>query len=254
MKNEFIDELTNNAVINVIDIGLSGDSVREIIKNGEIYYIKESTSNNLDREYFIMNYLKGKIPVPEVVYYCYNGEKTILVTKKLQGEMICEDDIFDNAELVISLAAKGLKILQNYDINGFPIYNGIDAKLAIAKYNLDNGLVKTENMNEENIERFGTIENVYSYLISNKPKEKLCLSHGDYSIPNVFYEKNEITGFLDLGDMGLADYWYDIAILVKSIRNNYEDKKYEDYLFKTLGIDPDYERIEYYILLTELFL
>lgn len=48
--------------------------------------------------------------------------------------------------------------------------------------------------------------------------------------------------------------WYDIAILVKSLRRNYETKEAEKYLFECLHIEPDYEKIEYYILLTELFL
>lgn len=70
----------------------------------------------------------------------------------------------------------------------------------------------------------------------------------------MFYKDDKITGFLDLGDAGIADMWYDIAILVKSLRRNYETKEAEKYLFECLHIEPDYEKIEYYILLTELFL
>lgn len=57
-----------------------------------------------------------------------------------------------------------------------------------------------------------------------------------------------------MGDAGVADMWYDIAILVKSLRRNYETFDAEKYLFECLNIEPNYEKIEYYILLTELFL
>ena len=85
-------------------------------------------------------------------------------------------------------------------------------------------------------------------------EENLYFSHGDLSIPNIFFKEDKITGFIDLGDSGIADMWYDIAILVKSLRRNYETEDAEKYLFERLNIEPNYEAIEYYILLTELFL
>lgn len=77
---------------------------------------------------------------------------------------------------------------------------------------------------------------------------------GDLSIPNIFYKDEKITGFVDLGDSGIADIWYDISILVKSLRRNYETDEAEKYLFKKLNLEPNYEAIDYYILLTDLFL
>ena len=99
------------------------------------------------------------------------------------------------------------------------------------------------------------MQKLYEYLVNNRIKEqKLCFSHGDLSIPNIFYKDEKITGFVDLGDSGIADIWYDIAILVKSLRRNYETDEAEKYLFKKLNIEPNYEVIDYYILLTDLFL
>lgn len=255
MEDNYLKELYKDSVINIIDIGCSGNSVKEVIKGKDIYYVKESETGKLDREYFMCNYLKNKILVPEVVYFSNRTEKSVMVTKKVQGKMICDDDIFDDMKHVIELAAKGIKLLQTVNIDDLIIYNNLDKKLALAKYNIDNKLVTTENMEQENIDRFGSIKNAYKYLVENKVKEtKLCLSHGDLSIPNIFYVDDEISGFIDLGDAGIADMWFDIAILVKSLRRNYETVEAEKYLFKCLDMKPDYEKIEYYILLTELFL
>ncbi len=255
MIDEYLKEFCKNGKVNVIDIGCSGDSVREVTRNDGIYYIKSSTFGKLDKEYFINNYLKGKLPVPEVVFYASDYSKSIMITKKLKGDMICCDEIFDDMKFVIELSAMAIKMLQNTNVDNLIINNNLSKKLALAKYNIDNDLVNSSDMTEENQKKFGSVTNLYEYLINNKVSEdNLCFSHGDLSLPNMFYKNGEITGFLDLGDAGIADMWYDIAILVKSLRRNYETIEAERYLYKCLNIEPDYEKIEYYILLTELFL
>ena len=255
MNNSYVNEFLKNAEVNEISIGCSGDSVREVIKDDKIYYIKTAKASKLDKEYFMFNYLENKSLAPKVVYFNYDGDFSTMITEKLEGDMICCDEIFDDMHRVVGLAADAIKLLQSVDISDCPFYNNLDVKLGIAKYNIDNKLIKKEDMNEENQERFGSLENVYKYLTDNKIKEeKLCFSHGDLSIPNIFFKDDKITGFIDLGDSGIADIWYDIAILVKSLRRNYETEDAEKYLFERLNIEPNYEAIEYYILLTELFL
>lgn len=255
MDNTYVKEFIKNAKVNEISIGCSGDSVREVIRKDGTYYIKIAKSNKLDKEYYMFNYLKTYSLTPEVVYFNYDGKVSTLITKKIDGDMICCDEIFDDMYHVVDLASDAIKILQSIDISDCPFYNNLDLKLSTAKYNIDNNLVTTKDMNDENQKRFGSVQKLYEYLVNNKIKEeKLCFSHGDLSIPNIFYKDEKITGFVDLGDSGIADIWYDISILVKSLRRNYETEEAEEYLFKKLNIKPDYKVIEYYILLTDLFL
>ncbi len=255
MDNAYVKEFIKDAKVNEISIGCSGDSVREVIRKDGTYYIKIAKSNKLDKEYFMFNYLKNKSLAPEVVYFNYDGNISTLITKKLEGDMICCDEIFDDMYHVVDLASDAIKILQSIDISNCPFYNNLDLKLSTAKYNIDNNLVTTKDMNDENQKRFGSVQKLYEYLVNNKIKEeKLCFSHGDLSIPNIFYKDEKITGFDDLGDSGIADVWYDISILVKSLRRNYETDEAEKYLFKKLNIEVNYEVIDYYILLTDLFL
>ena len=99
------------------------------------------------------------------------------------------------------------------------------------------------------------------WLYDNQPKEEPVLSHGDFCLPNIFGTGTQITGYIDLGMTGTADRWCDIAICYRSLSHNYTgrygNKVYSGYddmlLFKELGIDPDWEKIRYYILLDELF-
>ncbi|GFN34540.1 phosphotransferase [Tepidimicrobium xylanilyticum] len=70
----------------------------------------------------------------------------------------------------------------------------------------------------------------------------------------IFFRKdNRISGFIDLGRGGIADIYQDIALAVRSFKNKFKTDKYIDLFFEYLGIEPDWERINYYILLDELF-
>jgi len=93
------------------------------------------------------------------------------------------------------------------------------------------------------------------------PEEEQVLSHGDFCLPNVFGMKERVSGYIDLGKMGIADKWCDIALCYRSMSHNYSGRyhgrSYTDFddllLFRELGIEPDWEKIRYYILLDELF-
>ncbi len=70
-----------------------------------------------------------------------------------------------------------------------------------------------------------------------------------------------ISGLIDLGDWGTADRWRDISLCYKSLINNFNGvfggRAYPgldpDRLFYHLGIEPDREKLRYYLLLDELF-
>ena len=87
------------------------------------------------------------------------------------------------------------------------------------------------------------------------------LSHGDYCLPNIFLQGGKISGFLDLGRAGTADKWQDIALCLRSLRQNFAGKfsgqpqpGFSDkLLFDALGLKPNWEKIRYYTLLDELF-
>ena len=98
-------------------------------------------------------------------------------------------------------------------------------------------------------------------MIDNRPQEEPVLSHGDFCLPNIFFSKNKVSGFIDLGKMCVADKYQDIALCYRSLTNNLDGgyggkvrKKHDvNKFFNKLGIVPDWDKIRYYILLDELF-
>ncbi len=55
----------------------------------------------------------------------------------------------------------------------------------------------------------------------------LVLSHGDYCLPNICATHKKVTGFIDLGRVGLDSKHQDIALCARSILYNLEDDKYQ---------------------------
>ena len=100
---------------------------------------------------------------------------------------------------------------------------------------------------------------LYYWLMANRPPEDIFFTHGDYCQPNIFIDGTKVTGFIDVGSGGIADRWQDIALCVRSLGYNLGEiekakkEKYINLLFSHLGIDPDWVKINYYILLDELF-
>lgn len=108
---------------------------------------------------------------------------------------------------------------------------------------------------------FKNPEELLHWLEAHKPDFEPVLSHGDFCLPNIFVDGGRITGFIDLGDTGVGDKWRDIALGLRSLRHNLDGtfggKVYPninpELLFDELGIEPDWEKIKWYILLDELF-
>ncbi len=78
------------------------------------------------------------------------------------------------------------------------------------------------------------------------PIDRLVVCHGDACSPNTLIAADRnCAGHVDLGNLGLADRWADLAVATNSLHGNY-DVAYEDELLDAYGIARDNERISYY--------
>ena len=75
--------------------------------------------------------------------------------------------------------------------------------------------------------------------------------HGDYCFPNALILDGQVIAFVDLGELGVADRWWDLAVASWSTTWNI-GPGWEDAFLETYGIEPDPERISYYRLLYDL--
>jgi aminoglycoside 3'-phosphotransferase-3 len=245
-------------------IGCSSAGVFRYERNCNVLYLKiAEVSDEIRRERDLLLWMKGSVPVPDLLYYSEQYGYAFLLMTKAEGFMAC--DYPDNAEgeqdkvhepitQTVKLLADALLMLQAVDIRDCPFENTLEDKLKAALYNIEHDLVDMDDFEDGN--DFDSPMDLYRWLVENRPPEELCITHGDFCLPNIFIDGNVVTSFIDVGRGGIADKWQDIALCVRSLGYNLrhtEPQEYIDLLFTYLGIQPDEVKIHYYILLDELF-
>jgi kanamycin kinase len=78
------------------------------------------------------------------------------------------------------------------------------------------------------------------------PIDRLVVCHGDPCSPNtIIGTDGNPVGHVDLGQLGVADRWADLAVASVNLDYNY-GPGWENELFRAYGIEPDAKRIAYY--------
>ena len=211
----------------------------------------------------VMRWLEGRLPAPRVLEFERDQEKEYLLMTRIPGKMACDKSYMEQPETLIPLLGEGLRMFWNADTTGCPRTISLQEQLSKARQRVEAGEADMEWAQPETYGPSGFKDpaDLLCWLENNQPPLEPALSHGDFCLPNVFLNGNRISGFIDLGECGIADKWRDAALCWRSLRNNasgrYGGPGYPgiqaDRLFDCLGIAPDWEKIRYYILLDELF-
>lgn len=206
-----------------------------------------NTTYSVKREAEIMKWCSGKLNVPSVIEYGEVNGNEFLIMSEIEGQHI--DEFINNSEMYVSYLAKAILDLQQIDISTCPFVSDINFRLKELDFLLENRLADVDISHWEHSTKFTEPQELYKWLVNSKPNEEYVFSHGDIGA-NMFV-KNENIYFYDLARMGIADRWMDIALAVRDIRDECPD--YEGLFFDKLGLVPNYEKINYYILLDEMF-
>lgn len=248
-----IQSFLSDATVSEIGIGCSDTKVFKIKKSKSTLFLKVGVAPLLTKEYASLIWLKDRLSVPECVYFTNDGKYEYLITKAVAGEMSCSDLNLSRPEATVKLLAESITQIQNVDIKDFPFRNDLNYKLGIAEYNVKNNLLSDTPVSEIG-KKFKSYEKILDYLKTHKPKEELVFSHGDTSLPNIFLKNGKVSGFIDVGECGVADKWFDIAICYKSIRRNFPNRPdLLDLFLKELNLKPS-SNIDYYIAIMDLYL
>lgn len=242
------------------NIGMSDSSV--LIFDDMVLKIQPENSFNKN-EHLMMKWLKNKVSVPEIICNITENGKNYLLMSKINGKMSCDDEFLKKPKQLVFVLSDAIKTLWNVDISDCPIENDLSTALKTAEYRVEHGLVDVEDAEPETFGKggFKDPQELLGWLYDNRPEEDFVLSHGDFCLPNVFINDDKFSGFVDIGRMGVADRYQDIALCYRSLKHNFSGKfggkSYggfdEKMFFDALGIEPDFDKIRYYILLDELF-
>lgn len=215
--------------------------------------------SNLRREKEVLDWLAGKLPVPEALGFEQVGDRSYILISEIEGVPASEyiaAHIGDRARIdeLLGLSAIAMRQIHDLPIEDCPLAQDIDVKLATALENIRRGFVDETDFDQENLGR-PSME-IYGELVEKKPvTEDLVFTHGDLCLPNFMIKDGKITGFIDFDRGGIADRYQDIALFLRSFRFNlgFPLDVYATFC-RAYGIDAlDEEKMYYYRLLDELF-
>ena len=257
---ENIQRITTGKPYTQSDVGMSGS---QVLMFEDMVLKIEERSDYVEKQVRIMRWLEGKLPAPKVLAFEIREDKSYLLMSRVYGDMACTEYYLEHPQVLLKALAEALRMLWALDISDCPNLRDLDAELAEAKYRVENGLVDVDNMEPATLGEggFESPAHLLQWLEDNRPENEIVFSHGDFCLPNVLLMDGEVSGFIDLGDAGVGDKWRDIALCYRSLKHNFDGtfggKVYEDFnpdmLFEALGLEPDWEKLNYYILLDELF-
>ena len=214
------------------------------------------------REAEMMGWLQGRLPAPRLLEHTVEDGTSYLLMSRHPGVMACDPAYMSRPDKLLPLLAEGVKTLWQVDTRGCPGRFSLEDRLLLAEDNVRHGRCETENVEPTTYGEGGFRDpaHLLQWLKDHRPPMDPVLSHGDFCLPNLFFQDDQVAGYLDLGFCAVADRYQDIALCYRSLIHNADGTYGPVYpgivpekLFGALQITPDWEKIRYYILLDELF-
>ena len=237
--------------------GESGGAVFRLTAPGRpTLYLKAGAgrvAHDITAELARLEWLAGRLPVPAVRLFVRAPEEAYLLTTAVTGQSAHEYLVSRperRAETVESLG-HFLRVVHSLPLAECPFHAGHALRLATARHNLEAGLVATDDFDEE---REGwTAEQVWSETEGLLPLTfDRVVTHGDFSLENVFVADGRVAGCIDVGRAGAADPYQDLAILWHNLAEFGEAAQLA--LWPAYGIRaPDERKLRFHLCLDEFF-
>lgn len=190
-------------------------------------------------------------PVPEVLDYGQDADGEWLVTAPLPGESTVSDRWRGEPAVAVRAIGEGLRALHEaLPVDRCPFSSMAEDRLADARQRAARGLINPDEWHQEHYVL--GVEGALARAAQIPTADRLVVCHGDSCPPNTLLGGDgRWSGHVDLGELGVADRWADLAVATWSMQWNW-GPEWERPLLDAYGIQSDPERIAYYRLLWEL--
>jgi kanamycin kinase len=190
-------------------------------------------------------------PVPRVLSHGADVSGQWLVTAALPGTSpIAARWKADPHTAVVGLG-RGLRALHEaLPVPSCPFDWSAERRIADATRRASLGRLRPTDWHPEHAAL--TVEQALRRIGDPPPPDQLVVCHGDACAPNTLLDDDgRPCGHVDLGALGLADRWADLAVATWSTEWNY-GPGWTDVLIEAYGVNRDQPRIDYYRLLQDL--
>lgn len=206
---------------------------------------------DLGREAARLAWAARYLPVPQPIEQGRNEFGSWLVTRAIAGTNAVEPGWLTRPALVAAALGSGLRRLHEaLPVAECPFSWSVAERLAAVERRARLGLLDPAEWHAEHAGQ--PIPLLLRRLADPPPDDRLVVCHGDACAPNTLLSSSgAVVGYVDLGSLGVADRWADLAVASWSLGWNY-GQGHEPAFFAGYGIEPDAERIAYYRLLWDL--
>lgn len=210
-----------------------------------------SSGIRLDDEVARLNWAVSFTPVPRVLGQGADHAGSWLVMSPLPGENAVTERWQAEPATAVRAIGEGLRAMHEaLPVPACPFSWMAGDRLAVVRRRAAGDRLDPAGWDSGH--RDLSVGRALDLLAGVPPVDRLVVCHGDACAPNTLItEDGRWSGHVDLGELGLADRWADLAIATWSTEWNY-GPGWDGLLLDAYGIRPDPDRTRYYRLLWEL--
>jgi aminoglycoside phosphotransferase len=189
--------------------------------------------------------------VPHVLGWGRDHAGSWLVTAALPGHNAVADRWANDPRTAVRAIGEGLRALHDtLPVAACPYSWGAEQRLAGVQRRAADGNLGPDDFHEDHQPL--SLDAALALLAEIPPVDQLVVCHGDSCAPNTLIAADgRWSAHVDLGGLGIADRWADLAVATWSTAWNY-GPGWEQELLDAYGIAPDPRRTRYYRLLWDL--
>ena len=224
------------------------------LHSGEPVYLKVGSGysgNELNREAERLEWLKGNPIAPQLLEFWEDDGRSHLLISEIRGQALHEMSGLREIQ-VVTILAKALRMIHELPVDSCPFTNTLAYEIEEIEGFTKENRIDVALFSENNEGQ--TPEDILNRL--NKMKERLkedIVTHGDFCLPNVLVESDDVSGVVDWSKCGVADCHRDFSALDGSIKRNLGEKYIAEF-YDAYGISPkdvDLELINFYKLVDQ---
>nr|WP_206442098.1 APH(3'') family aminoglycoside O-phosphotransferase [Streptomyces boncukensis] len=201
------------------------------------------------------------VPGPRVLGWSAGDAGACLVTSAVRGvpaDQVSAADLWDAWEGI----ADAVRALHEVPGARCPFRRGLDQMVALARDVVDRGAVHPEFLpaDQQHTPAAELLDRLVPQVALRREQEAgdAVVCHGDLCLPNIVLDPRtrQVSGFVDLGRLGLADRHADLALLLANARETWRDEegaRAADAAFaERYGLALDDGRLRFYLHLDPL--
>ena len=216
------------------------------------YYLKSAPAGSLKDEAEKTDFFHQHGLGAEVLSYLTEEDRDWLLTRRVAGEDCTHADYLAQPERLCDLLGQTLRGLHELSTKGCPAPDYLDRYLALAESNY-----RTGNYDKTAFpDSFGYASAEEAWTVLTERRHLLradTLIHGDYCLPNIMLDGWKFSGFIDLGNSGIADRHIDLFWGAWTLWFNLRTDRYRERFFDAYGRDKVDEDILKVVAAAEVF-